>query len=345
MPRELLQIVDSARPQCSFWLKGWCKKGASCKQRHGTPPDDQVNAQLPHISRHDGADGTRITLRPPLQPAIKELFRSSGKPCTLGRSKVPSNRSDLLAFELTHMVPPNVRVCTDTKTKGYVEVLKRSGQNWESGEMKRPGQCGQEFPQVLCHGTKLTNLCDILLDGALKPSEGIAGVGVYGFKVDVGSDGQISDADMLKAYERTRTGYNGGATFFMRCTPGLLINGTTALVVAEGAIAVNGDQFSAHPSVLNYEFVIVSLNGWVATLKEFLDKTGYTAALHSALSDVANYVNGTTSSSPSDSDLIKLTNSAVADGRHQQKKFGKHGAKKPDDMPDEEGIDRSSQAE
>jgi hypothetical protein len=341
VPRELLQIVDSARPQCSFWLKGWCKKGASCKQRHGKP-DDQVNAQLPHISRHDGADGTRITLRPPLQPAIKEFFRSSGKPCTLGRSKVPSNRSDLLAFELVHMRPPNVRACTDVQTKGYVEVWKRSGPDWAIGEMRKPGPCGQAFPQVLCHGTKLTNLCDILRDGALKPSEGIAGVGVYGFKVDVGSDGQISDADMLKAYERTRVGYNGGAAFFLRCTPGILIKGSTADVLAEGTIAVNGDQFSAHPSVLSYELVIVSLNGWVATLQEFLDASGYTAALHSALSDVANYVNGTTSSSASDSDLIQLTNSAVADGRHHQTKFGK---KKPDDDMPDEGIDRSSEAE
>jgi hypothetical protein len=240
------------------------------------------------------------------------------------------------------MRPPNVRACTDVQTKGYVEVWKRSGPDWATGEMRKPGQCGQAFPQVLCHGTKLTNLCDILRDGALKPSEGIAGVGVYGFKVDVGSDGQISDADMLKAYERTRVGYNGGAAFFLRCTPGILIKGSTADVLAEGTIAVNGDQFSAHPSVLSYELVIVSLNGWVATLQEFLDASGYTAALHSALSDVANYVNGTTSSSASDSDLIQLTNSAVADGRHHQTKFGK---KKPDDDMPDEGIDRSSEAE
>ena len=83
VPRELLQIVGAARPQCTFWLKGWCKKGGGCTQRH-SKADDQANAQLPHISRHDGPSGTRITLRPPLQPAIQQFFRASGKPCTLG---------------------------------------------------------------------------------------------------------------------------------------------------------------------------------------------------------------------------------------------------------------------
>ena len=60
--------------------------------------------------------------------------------------------------------------------------------------------------------------------------------------------------------------------------------------MGEGSIAYKKDQFCAHPSVLSYENVVVSLNGWVHTLQEFLDASGYTADLHSALSDVANYV-------------------------------------------------------
>ena len=214
VPRELLQIVDAARPQCTFWRKGWCKKGGSCKQRHSTA-DDQVNAQLPHISRHDGPSGTRITLRPPLQPAIQQFFRESGKPCTLGRSKVPGSRIDLLCFELTNMAPPNVRACTDTKTKQFVDCELRTGQTWETHDATKPGASTKPFPEVLCHGTKLTNLCDILRDGFLKPTEGHAGFGVYGFQVKVDDKGQVSDEDMLNAYNRTSTGgYNGGATFF-----------------------------------------------------------------------------------------------------------------------------------
>ena len=77
----------------------------------------------------------------------------------------------------------------------------------------------------------------------------------------------------------------------MRCTPGILIRGTSQLIVGEGSIAYKNDQLAAHPSVLSYENVVVSLSGWVHTLQEFLDARGYTADLHSALSEVANYVN------------------------------------------------------
>ena len=129
----------------------------------------------------------------------------------------------------------------------------------------------------------------------------------------------------------------------MRCTPGILIKGSAPLIPGEGSIAYKKDQFCAHPSVLSYENVVVSLNGWVHTVEEFLDASGYTAALHSALSDVASYVNaeasGATPGPSGTVDLVKLTNSAVASGKHQQSKFGHRGKTR-----DDEGIDRSSHA-
>ena len=129
----------------------------------------------------------------------------------------------------------------------------------------------------------------------------------------------------------------------MRCTLGILIKGSAPLILGEGSISYKNDQFCAHPSVLSYENVVVSLNGWVHTLQECLDASGYTAALHSALSDVASYVNaeasGANAGASGMADLVKLTNSAVASGKHQQSKFGNRGKTR-----DDEGIDGSSHA-
>ena len=130
-----------------------------------------------------------------------------------GGSKVLGSRIDLLCFELTNMAPPSVRACTDTKTKHFVDCETRTGKTHEATTLSTRRASTKSFPEVLCHGTKLTSLRDILRDGFLKPSEGIAGYGVYGFQVKVDDNGQVSDENMLNAYERTRAGYNGGAAF------------------------------------------------------------------------------------------------------------------------------------
>ena len=114
VPRELLQLVDAARPVCAYYQRGWCKKGADCRKRHGP---GEVNPLVPHVSRHAGPEGARLNLRPPLTRAIEAFFRSTGTPCTLGPSKVISNRSDLLLFQLELMTPPIGRACVDTNTK------------------------------------------------------------------------------------------------------------------------------------------------------------------------------------------------------------------------------------
>ena len=67
------------------------------------------------------------------------------------------------------MAPPSVRACTDARTKQFVDCELRTGQKGEPHDAKKLGACAKPFPEVLCHGTKLTNLCDILRDGFLNP--------------------------------------------------------------------------------------------------------------------------------------------------------------------------------
>ena len=144
VPRELLQLVDAARPVCTFYQRGWCKKGADCRKRHGP---GEVNPLVPHVSRHAGPLGARLNLRPPLTHAIEAFFRSTGTPCTLGSSKVISNRSDLLLFHLEFMTPPNVRACVDTNTKGFAEVVYRTGENWEKSRRGSLGRAERSTPR------------------------------------------------------------------------------------------------------------------------------------------------------------------------------------------------------
>ena len=328
VPRELLQIVDAARPVCSFYQRGWCKKGAACKKRHGP---GEAKTLVPYVSRHACPMGTRLNLRPPLTHAIDAFFRSTGTPCTLGSSKVISNRNDLLLFQLELMAQPIGRACVDTKTKGFADVVLRTGQHWESRQMRKLGRCGTEYPKMLSHGTKLVNLLSILRDRALNSSEGIAGYGVYGFKVETDIHGVASNEAMIAAYERTATGgYNGGAVFFLECTPGILVNGTAGMIVPEGTITINKDQYSAHPSVLSYCTVMVSLDGMVSTLQEYLDGTGYTSQLHKSLQSVVDYVNASSSRASSSGGSVghvKLTNPIVASGKHVQTRWGSSGGK------------------
>eukprot|EP00959_Pyramimonas_sp_CCMP1952_P393506 8245264-Pyramimonas_sp.AAC.1 len=49
-PRELSKSAGAARSASASHERGRCKKGASCKQRHGAV-GDQVNEHLPRASR------------------------------------------------------------------------------------------------------------------------------------------------------------------------------------------------------------------------------------------------------------------------------------------------------
>ena len=197
---------------------------------------------------------------------------------------------------------------------------------------------------MLSHGTKLTNLLSILRDRAINPTEGIAGYGVYGFKVETDIRGVASDEAMIAAWERCRRGgYNGGAVFFLQRIPGILVNGTAGMIVPEGTITINKDQYSAHPSVLSYCTLLVSSEGMVSTLQEYLDKTGYTKQLHRSLQSVVNYVNAPSSrasSSGGSGGLVKLTNPIVASGRHNQTRWGSSGGENDHSLDGVERIDR-----
>ena len=71
----------------------------------------------------------------------------------------------------------------------------------------------------LLHSTSIANGLQILLDGAIRPSEGICGRGIYCFEVQFDSEDEhlTKPAQLKTAYLRGATGgYNQGCAFLLR---------------------------------------------------------------------------------------------------------------------------------
>ena len=317
-PKELLVALDAARPVCKFYLtKKGCKQGSSCKLRHGES-DDVVNAYLPHVSRHDGPEGTTITLRPPLPAAIQKFFGAHNfAPIALGASRATS-RKQLLCYQLLYMQEPDAEACRNADTSGYA----KDGQGKWVG---KSGSVSIPYPTAMCHGTSVEKMLQILLHGSIKPGPGIAGDGVYGFGVEVEDGGSISEEEMLKAWDRCVTGgYVHGAAIFFKCKPGILVKGRAKLALGPGMVSYKKDQLAAHPSVMQYDSVLVDVECLVAALGRYLDSVGYTATLHKCLMNIRDYMdkNKQVSHWPASQDMVPLRNPAVSSGRHHQTSFG-----------------------
>ena len=175
LPDSLLREVTLARPVCRFFGGRGCRKGAKCPRLHAGSNDKR----LPYVSRFKAADGRdRLTIRPPIHEALQAYFEELQSPLTLasGMQSVMGS-TDVITYQLVNMCPQDEAVCSEAAV-GHGVVHECDGiRQWI-------GESSSALPQFLAHGTSVSNGLCICADGAIKPSPGICGNGVYGFKAD-----------------------------------------------------------------------------------------------------------------------------------------------------------------
>jgi len=153
----------------------------------------------------------------------------------------------------------------------------------------------------------------------IKASEGTCGDGVYGFRIE-----EDTLESFHAAYNKTcGGGYCKGAAFIMECN-GLLVKGGSGETVPPGAISCierkqrERDQYSANPTAVAYVSVILHIPALVHELGLELHSTGYSVALHEALSKAAAHLAGGRGSSSNAGQqicptMVKVSNKLVHD--------------------------------
>ena len=169
-------------------------------------------------------------------------------------------------YQLHYMAEPDGVACAATKQQQFVTL--------STGERKNAAT-SVAFPDFIAHGTTIPNALEILEDGFIRVSDGIAGVGTYGFRLK-----SMATDDVLTAFKRTTAGgYNAGAMFILECN-GILINGDSKINVPTGAVAykarakADGCQFACGPRTADYFGVAFNTEGLMSALGSYLEKRG-----------------------------------------------------------------------
>lgn len=295
VPADLVDLVQEAREPCYWFSQRRCRKGNKCPLRHG----DQDKFRLPHTSRWTDADGNdQITLRPPLKAAFDAFFKQKGKPVTVSQGKEHTHDGKtFMTYNLINMTPPDEVAIEAALLTGSVTTAANT-----QGSVKMKGASSKPLPKFGGHGTSVEAALSILIDGAVRPSPGIAGSGVYCFGAD-------SEEQLMDIWKRTATGsYNRGAMFFFGLRGIMVTRQPETEPVPAGAVAWNKDQLAASPESIQYMTVTFSYNALVSQLGQELDQLGYTAKLHTALQAVQKYLAGQSSG-----DAVPSTQMALFD--------------------------------
>ncbi len=141
-----------------------------------------------------------------------------------------------------------------------------------------------------------------MASGAICPSPGIAGNGVYSFACDSDQDSTALDV----ARSRGASGkYNEGAPFVFKAHGILVAAKNSSLSVPLGATARKNDQCSWHPGVVEYMSFTTTEDGWLGELSQQLDAYGYTQALHDARMVIKTHMETETVSKSYDAVFLK----------------------------------------
>ena len=333
IPKSLMNAVDAARPVCTFYRRGQCKKGSKCKLFHGRAQDTH---NLPSVSRYNTPEGHRLQIRAPVKKMLDVYYEEKGITSPIGSHKRVKG-TPILEFQLIHgtMEEPKAEECARAQLQGQVIVQELSVSANPLSKLLPPKQVGQStkipFPDMLAHGTETQAALQITVDGGITASEGIAGNGVYGFEVKLDKDGNITEEELKRIWDMSASGgYNKGAVILFRPKQGALINGKAALRLPPGTVAFkdpNKDnkriQYAAHPSTIEYVTILWHEDALVELLGHKLEGSKYTVELHKALADVRDYTNGSREKDIQlASNLVEVDNPIVADGSHQQTNWG-----------------------
>ena len=300
LPPELLEAVTKARPRCFWHDQGRCKKGGRCALLHAGANE----AHIPHVSLNRKPDGTlSLSVRPPLHDALEKYFEDSKCKRTIGSGRTLSEDSEghqLTLFELQYMAEPDKEAAEAAITRQCAKT--------EDG--RQPGAVhGQETPQYLMHGTSVENMLSICAEGQCNVGPGIAGIGVYAFRLE-----SMSSDELLRGYKRCSTGgYCGGAALVMRCH-GLLIRCKNGVRVPEGCVSLQKDQYAASHASITYAAVIFNTSALVSHLQKYMKNSGYGEQLHQALEAARDFLRNQTkpgASRSTSSPMITITNNMV----------------------------------
>ena len=280
IPAELLRRVNVARPLCAMFQAGRCRKARKCPRLHDTS-DSAMNCSLPYTSRYTTKTGRDvITLRPPLALAAKQYFAEIGKPCVLGQGRQWNTASGkrMITYSIEGMASPDMSACEAASSAGFARTNPLSR---EQNTLRY--QSNKKKPDFHGHATSLKCAISILGDGAIRPSPGIAGQGVYSHECKSDHDPTCLD----EAWQRGASGrYNECALFVFKTRGIMIASQSNTGCVPPGATAWKTDQFSSHPSTIEYMSFTTTVDGWLGELSTQLDDLGYTQTLHKALMDV-----------------------------------------------------------
>jgi hypothetical protein len=168
---------------------------------------------------------------------------------------------------------------------------------------------------MILHSTSVEAALNILKDGQIMPSPGIAGEGIYCFAI---ADADDKTDAFEQAWLRGATGgYNRGAAFVLE-VKGICCRakpGDADAVVPPGAILLAKDQYAAHPTAVSYYSVTFQRDALISAIGKAMDEQGYSAALHKALVDIQAHLKSP--SGPPPAQAVTLLNEIVQSGKQQ----------------------------
>jgi hypothetical protein len=296
LPRELAVAIEQAKPVCPFYNTGHsrgCRKGAKCPLRHTKLSDlmadgaaGPLQIRLPHVSRVVQDGQVKMCLRPPLFQSLQMFFEAGPTTCPLAGSEIWNIGSEqLVTFQCS--IPPEV----DSANAAAARVAAGANVVYSGGATKWHGVStapGLDADQAFfVHGTTLEASLAILRDGKIRVGPGICGEGVYAFNIPDGSNESIA-----AGWERCRAGqYNWGALFLLRVDRPTVFKLSKDAVVPSGCVGHLRDQYSLGAQAAVMVSVTWVLDGIVGAVGKELDRLGYTAALHTALRNVQDFLN------------------------------------------------------
>ena len=353
IPKDLWDAVNTARPKCSFDAQGYCKNGKRCKLLHAGKDPNELHL-LPFVSRYKVDGQERIEIRPPAEAMMKAYWvKELNMPCPVGQCRRVKD-TPLLEFQILEgkMQQPLAQICHKASSDGKVHVDVRNKYD-DKLKMYRDhprttkpvgATCGGSVKQPLyiMHGTKGPNALSILQDGHINHSEGIAGVGVYGFEVTLNEKGELYENGLKDAWDAglndawdtglknawkmgVSGGYTKGSAFLLRIKEACFIHGTQSFVLPPGTLSWKKQnsnyrvQFAAHQSVITYEAVIFHEDSLVEMLAGYVKN--YSPELQKALADIRNFLKQPKSVQRKAPNFVTIRNPLVADGKHTQSKM------------------------
>ena len=159
----------------------------------------------------------------------------------------------------------------------------------QTSDGRNPGQVSSRaLPKCLCHGTTIENALQIICDGSARTSPGPCGHGIY----SLASTGW-TNPELLTTFNQLKEGgYHRGAVLAME-PAGILVKTKRSEEVPHGCTSwakrenEASHQYSSHPGVLTYRYLIVNVAGLVEQLNRELSRSGHSTELNEHLMTAA----------------------------------------------------------